>query len=215
MRQTLPPLILPRVAHSSTGKGRSPSSMILCRRIEEDVRLKRSIELIGQRRKMETHIKALNTAIRREIETYKDAFRELKDHYHAQVGRIAQAERLLGTALSVKSLEIRKREAVSMRTVIDKDTEARAAELIAQTEANCLMLKGLNSRFDRDTLKVCGQASAFRCCRFRFRLEILRLEGPSVHRLTVHDASRALRKGAGLLARPWRSSGSSWRKGSS
>jgi hypothetical protein len=58
--------------------------------VEEDVRLQRSVELIGQRRKMETHIKSMNRNIRTQISDYKDEFRSLDEYYKALIARIVE-----------------------------------------------------------------------------------------------------------------------------
>lgn len=63
------------------------------RRVEEDVRLQRSVELIGQRRKMETHIKAMNRNIRTQIADYRDELRNLEEYCKAQVARIVEVLR--------------------------------------------------------------------------------------------------------------------------
>ncbi len=68
----------------------SYSSFELCRRVEEDVRLKRSVELIGQRRKIDTHMKALTKGIRAEIDEFNNASRELRQHYEKQLARIVE-----------------------------------------------------------------------------------------------------------------------------
>eukprot|EP00798_Chlamydomonas_sp_ICE-L_P002710 gene2710-12580_t len=84
-------------------------------RIEEDIRLLRSVELVAQRRRVENHMRAQSRAVKAQANQYEEWAMALQQEISSSIEQLRSFETFLGQCLSNKSQQIRKREAEALR----------------------------------------------------------------------------------------------------
>ena len=98
-------------------------------RIEEEDREHRSVELASQKRRFDRYTRALAQYVKASIADLAAAQESTENDLDKQVERLVHAETLLGTAGSVKALEIRKRETNKMHSFMLQKVEASCQRL--------------------------------------------------------------------------------------
>lgn len=123
-------------------------------RIEEETRLGRSVELVAQRRKAEGHFRLQSKAVKAQAEQYSEWERALIAQVDKSVAKLRNYEAFLGQSMSIKGIDIRKREAEALRAKIERDLGDSIEELEDKVKASCDRLCDTNRSFDSTTLKT-------------------------------------------------------------
>ena len=116
-------------------------------RIEEEDREHRSVELASQKRRFDRHMRALAQHVKTSIEDLATAQESTAKELEKQVERLIHAEELLGSAGSVKALEIRKRETNKMHSFILQKVEASSQKLREKAMKAKERLEEMNEKF--------------------------------------------------------------------
>ena len=116
-------------------------------RIEEEDRERRSVELASQKRRFDRHTRALAQHLKTNIEDLATAQEGTAKELEKQVERLIHAEELLGSAGSVKALEIRKRETNKMHSFILQKVEASCQKLREKATKAKERLEEINEKF--------------------------------------------------------------------
>jgi len=116
-------------------------------RIEEEDREHRSVELASQKRRFDRHTRALTQYVKASIADLAAAQENTANDLDEQVERLIHAEGLLGSAGSVKALEIRKRETNKMHSFILQKVEASCQKLREKAAKAKDHLSEMNEKF--------------------------------------------------------------------
>jgi len=116
-------------------------------RIEEEDREHRSVELASQKRRFDRHTRALAQYVKASIADLAAAQESTENDLDKQVERLIHAETLLGTAGSVKALEIRKRETNKMHSFILQKVGASCQRLREKASKAKEHLSEMNEKF--------------------------------------------------------------------
>ena len=130
-------------------------------RIEEETRLGRSVELVAQRRKAEGHFREQSKAVKAQAEEFGLWERTLVAQVDKSVSKLRSYEGFLGQSMSIKSIDIRKREAEALRAKIERDLGDSVEELEDQVKASCDKICDVNRSFDLTTLKTFGEGGHY------------------------------------------------------
>eukprot|EP00232_Nephroselmis_pyriformis_P010039 CAMPEP_0182902436 /NCGR_PEP_ID=MMETSP0034_2-20130328/30461_1 /TAXON_ID=156128 /ORGANISM="Nephroselmis pyriformis, Strain CCMP717" /LENGTH=1432 /DNA_ID=CAMNT_0025037103 /DNA_START=83 /DNA_END=4378 /DNA_ORIENTATION=- len=122
-------------------------------RIEEEVRLSRSIELVEQERRHNRHMRSLARAFKGQQAQYDADLAAAREEMLASVAKMAAAEGYLNTASSCKTLEVRQREAGKLQGKIEAALRAKAAAMQEQVDAACAEILAANEKFVKENLK--------------------------------------------------------------
>ena len=147
-------------------------------RIEEGVREARAVELLGQKRSVDLHLRAMGRAIVKQMEAFTkhllaERWAALSRgrvarcllsvracaHRHVLRSRRAKLDRMLGQLrtkrdalrvdLSVQAVEVREREGKAIMSAVERALVAIADALSTEAESDAQGLTGMNSKFSR------------------------------------------------------------------
>ncbi|KAG1660824.1 hypothetical protein FOA52_010249 [Chlamydomonas sp. UWO 241] len=130
-------------------------------RIEEETRLSRSVELVAQRRRVETHMRAHGKAVQAQADACDEWVAAMKAQVEKLVGRLRGYEAFLGQCLSLKTLDIRKREAEALQQRITRDMAAQVDEIEERIASSCTRLVEANAAFTASELKSFQDGGAY------------------------------------------------------
>lgn len=125
---------------------------IVCRFLLQ-VRVVRSAELVAQRRRVDSHLKAQEKAVQQQAAQIDAAVLALRADAAAWRSKLLDYERLLGNALSSKGIDICWREAQALRVKLDKQLEQRMQELRRLVDETCSSVAATSTAFEAEHLK--------------------------------------------------------------
>lgn len=120
--------------------------------IEADVRQKRAVELIGQKRRMEVHLLAQSKNTLKEESRIAAKIEDAQKQLDSAICRVENYGGLFRACLSTKALEIRQRELESL-DVSTKDVDPECNALIDLCSKVCQKIQAANTAFDQRWLK--------------------------------------------------------------
>lgn len=124
-----------------------------CPAVPLQVRVVRSIELVAQRRRVDNHLKAQEKAVQQQQSQFDAAVLELRADAAEWRAKLLGYERLLGSALSSKGIDICWREAQALRVKLDRELEQRMHQLQQLVQKTCSALDATSTAFEAECLK--------------------------------------------------------------
>ncbi|CAG9465396.1 unnamed protein product [Pedinophyceae sp. YPF-701] len=120
--------------------------------IEEDVRQQRSVKLLAQKRSVDAHLRGMGRSILAQCARFEGAVEERRHQIDRLLRRLRQQEGALNVDMSVKSVEIRVREAQQQQGVLERALEQACLMLSTSAEEDAARLKAVNERFAAEVL---------------------------------------------------------------
>lgn len=117
------------------------------------VRVVRSAELVAQRRRVDSHLKAQEKAVQQQAAQVDAALLALRSDAACWCSKLLDSERLLGNALSSRGIDICWREAQALRVKLDRQLEQRVQELQRLVQETCAGLEATSTAFEAEHLK--------------------------------------------------------------
>jgi hypothetical protein len=117
------------------------------------VRVQRSCELLSQRRRFDSHMKAQEKALVTQQGTVDAAVLALRADAAEWRAKLLGCERLLSESLSGRGLDICLRQAQVLRLKLERQLELRVQELQALVEHSCNTVVAASTQFEAEHLK--------------------------------------------------------------
>lgn len=119
-------------------------------RIEEEDREFRSVELAGQRRRFDRHLRKAVHAIKMNKQNYENEVMNTDSLFTDLLNKIKNAKAHLNTTTSVKGLDIRIRETQKLKTKLIANMKSQIEKVKETTSKNCEAYLALNEKFCND-----------------------------------------------------------------
>jgi hypothetical protein len=113
----------------------------------------RSAELVAQRRRVDSHLKAQEKAVQQQQAQCDAAVLDLRADAADWRAKLLDYERLLGNALSSKGIDICWREAQALRVKLDRHLDQRMQQLQQLVLETCSSLNSTSTAFEAEHLK--------------------------------------------------------------
>lgn len=118
------------------------------------VRVVRSAELVAQRRRVDSHLKAQEKAVQQQQTQFDAAVLDLRADAADWRAKLLDYERLLGSALSSKGIDICWREAQALRVKLGRQLDQRMQQLQQLVLETCSSLDATSTDFEAEHLKA-------------------------------------------------------------
>jgi hypothetical protein len=113
----------------------------------------RSAELVAQRRRVDSHLRAQENAVQQQQALLDAAVLDLRADAGNWRAKLLDYERLLGNALSSKGIDICWREAQALRVKLDRQLDQRMQQLQQLVLETCSNLNATSTAFATEHLK--------------------------------------------------------------
>ena len=130
-------------------------------RIEEEDREFRSVELAGQRRRFDRHLRKAVHALKRQRQEYEQECASMDGEIERLVQRIHHAKQHLSTTASVKGLDIRIRETQKLKAKLVANVKALVSQQVETCERRCEGYLALNDKFCEDNFRSEQSAATY------------------------------------------------------
>lgn len=122
-------------------------------RIEEEIRQIRSVELMGQKRKVDAHLRQLARTFRTSGANFDERQRREEEALRRVLAKLEHQTQLLFMDMSTKSIDIRCREAAAARGHFERQLAVVAERMKKSADDEAARMMAINAKFDQEVLK--------------------------------------------------------------
>lgn len=130
-------------------------------RIEEEDREFRSVELAGQTRRFDRHVRRAVHMIKVNTQQHESEVKRLDGMIEESLGKIKSAEAHLSSCASVKGLDIRMRETLKLKTKLLSFVQAEFSAAQTAAKKHCDELVSLNLKFREDNFNNPNSSTSY------------------------------------------------------